>query len=210
MAGGYELSLENRGQLDGGPPGRARPEGWGPCRGRPGRAGPSHLCLLQPWLHRPRLQAKSQFKRRSTANNVEIHIPVPNDADSPKFKTTVGSVKWVPENSEIVWSIKSFPVSALLSGVPLDFLPRPRLPPVPIPARSSLKAGRGARIPADGEPRGGPSEEGKPEPARAACPNGPVSSVRAAPLPLSLPPALPLALRVRTPLPLRGTDCLEA
>lgn len=57
------------------------------------------------------MQAKSQFKRRSTANNVEIHIPVPNDADSPKFKTTVGSVKWVPENSEIVWSIKSFPVS---------------------------------------------------------------------------------------------------
>ena len=31
-------------------------------------------------------QAKSQFKRRSTANNVEIHIPVPPDADSPKFK----------------------------------------------------------------------------------------------------------------------------
>lgn len=35
---------------------------------------------------------------------------MPTDADSPKFKTTVGSVKWVPENSEIVWSIKSFPV----------------------------------------------------------------------------------------------------
>ena len=32
------------------------------------------------------IQAKSQFKRRSTANNVEIHIPVPPDADSPKFK----------------------------------------------------------------------------------------------------------------------------
>ncbi|KAK2541800.1 Ap1m1 [Columba livia] len=59
------------------------------------------------------IKAKSQFKRRSTANNVEIHIPVPNDADSPKFKTTVGSVKWVPENSEIVWSIKSFPVRYL-------------------------------------------------------------------------------------------------
>uniref|UniRef100_A0A672QTP7 Adaptor related protein complex 1 subunit mu 1 n=1 Tax=Sinocyclocheilus grahami TaxID=75366 RepID=A0A672QTP7_SINGR len=55
------------------------------------------------------IKAKSQFKRRSTANNVEIHIPVPTDADTPKFKTTVGSVKWVPENSEIVWSIKSFP-----------------------------------------------------------------------------------------------------
>ena len=39
------------------------------------------------------LQAKSQFKRRSTANNVEIHIPVPADADSPKFKV------WMPYTS---------------------------------------------------------------------------------------------------------------
>ena len=36
------------------------------------------------------VKAKSQFKRRSTANNVEIYIPVPSDADSPKFKTTLG------------------------------------------------------------------------------------------------------------------------
>ena len=36
------------------------------------------------------VKAKSQFKRRSTANNVEIMIPVPNDSDSPKFKTTIG------------------------------------------------------------------------------------------------------------------------
>ncbi|XP_037087320.1 AP-1 complex subunit mu-1 [Pollicipes pollicipes] len=55
------------------------------------------------------VKAKSQFKRRSTANNVEIIIPVPNDADSPKFKTTIGSVKYVPEKTCIVWSIKSFP-----------------------------------------------------------------------------------------------------
>lgn len=68
------------------------------------------------------VKAKSQFKRRSTANNVEIHIPVPNDADSPKFKTTVGSVKWVPENSEIVWSIKSFPVSLIFPSTP-KYLP---------------------------------------------------------------------------------------
>ena len=38
------------------------------------------------------VKAKSQFKRRSTANNVEIVIPVPNDADSPKFKTTIGNL----------------------------------------------------------------------------------------------------------------------
>ncbi|KJH47168.1 adaptor complexe medium subunit family protein [Dictyocaulus viviparus] len=40
------------------------------------------------------IKAKSQFKRRSTANNVEIIIPVPSDADSPKFKTSIGTVKW--------------------------------------------------------------------------------------------------------------------
>lgn len=28
----------------------------------------------------------AQFKRRSTANNVEIYVPVPDDADSPKFR----------------------------------------------------------------------------------------------------------------------------
>ncbi|KAL3868255.1 hypothetical protein ACJMK2_041086 [Sinanodonta woodiana] len=55
------------------------------------------------------IKAKSQFKRRSTANNVEIVIPVPADADSPKFKTTVGSCKYVPESNAVIWTIKSFP-----------------------------------------------------------------------------------------------------
>ena len=56
------------------------------------------------------IKAKSQFKRRSTANNVEIIIPVPSDADSGRFKTTCGAVKYVPEKNAMVWSIKSFPV----------------------------------------------------------------------------------------------------
>jgi len=55
------------------------------------------------------IRARSQFKRRSTANNVEIIIPVPNDADSPKFRMSTGTCKWVPEHSHIVWTIKSFP-----------------------------------------------------------------------------------------------------
>ncbi|KAJ1345984.1 hypothetical protein KIN20_000639 [Parelaphostrongylus tenuis] len=55
------------------------------------------------------IKAKSQFKRRSTANNVEIIIPVPSDADSPKFKTSIGSVRYAPEQSAFVWTIKSFP-----------------------------------------------------------------------------------------------------
>jgi len=55
------------------------------------------------------IKAKSQFKRRSTANNVEIVIPVPTDADSPKFKTTTGSCKYSPEMNAVIWTIKSFP-----------------------------------------------------------------------------------------------------
>ncbi|XP_033738524.1 AP-1 complex subunit mu-1 [Pecten maximus] len=55
------------------------------------------------------IKAKSQFKRRSTANNVEIVIPVPRDADSPKFKTTVGNCKYAPDLNAVIWTIKSFP-----------------------------------------------------------------------------------------------------
>jgi hypothetical protein len=77
------------------------------------------------------VKARSQFKRRSTANNVEIIVPVssrppnmikiklteqkinslqvPSDADSPKFRTTTGNCKWLPEKSAVSWQIKSFP-----------------------------------------------------------------------------------------------------
>lgn len=34
------------------------------------------------------VKVKAQFKRRSTANNVEIYVPVPEDADSPKFRVS--------------------------------------------------------------------------------------------------------------------------
>lgn len=54
------------------------------------------------------LKARAQFKRRSTANNVEISIPVPEDADTPRFRTNVGSVHYAPEKSAIIWKIKQF------------------------------------------------------------------------------------------------------
>ncbi|EOD33288.1 Adaptor protein 1 medium subunit [Emiliania huxleyi CCMP1516] len=54
------------------------------------------------------IKAKSQFKQRSTANNVEIVVPVPADADTPSFKTSIGTVKYAPERDAIVWSIKQF------------------------------------------------------------------------------------------------------
>jgi AP-1 complex subunit mu len=74
------------------------------------------------------VKVKGQFKRRSTANNVEIYVPVPDDADSPKFRVramtlcslkayrlftmfcsrqaSVGSVVYAPEKSAFVWKIK--------------------------------------------------------------------------------------------------------
>jgi AP-1 complex subunit mu len=54
------------------------------------------------------LKARAQFKRRSTANNVEIIVPVPSDADSPRFRTNIGSVHYAPEQSAIIWKIKQF------------------------------------------------------------------------------------------------------
>ena len=54
------------------------------------------------------IKAKSQFKSRSIANNVEIVIPVPHDVDSPSFKASIGTVTYLPDRNAIVWSIKQF------------------------------------------------------------------------------------------------------
>lgn len=52
------------------------------------------------------VKVRSNYKRRSTANNVEIHIPVPADVDSPDFKASIGNVVYVPEKDCAVWKIK--------------------------------------------------------------------------------------------------------
>ncbi|KIJ69705.1 hypothetical protein HYDPIDRAFT_104313 [Hydnomerulius pinastri MD-312] len=52
------------------------------------------------------LKCKVQFKRRSSANNVEVLVPVPDDADSPKFRASTGSVHCAPNKSAFVWKIK--------------------------------------------------------------------------------------------------------
>jgi len=54
------------------------------------------------------IKTRSNFKRQSTANNVQIVIPVPPDADTPKFKQGIGKVEWVAEKSHFVWTIKQF------------------------------------------------------------------------------------------------------
>eukprot|EP00002_Diphylleia_rotans_P001171 TRINITY_DN10646_c0_g1_i1.p1 TRINITY_DN10646_c0_g1~~TRINITY_DN10646_c0_g1_i1.p1 ORF type:complete len:424 (+),score=82.64 TRINITY_DN10646_c0_g1_i1:56-1327(+) len=55
------------------------------------------------------IKAVSQFKTKSTANGVEIKIPVPSDAHSPEFQCAVGTVKYVPEEDAFIWYIKQFP-----------------------------------------------------------------------------------------------------
>ena len=52
---------------------------------------------------------RAQIKKKSTANNVEVIIPIPDDADTPKFTPEYGTVKWVPEKSCIIWKLKTFP-----------------------------------------------------------------------------------------------------
>lgn len=54
------------------------------------------------------IKARSNFKQRSVANNVEILIPVPTDVDTPSFKASVGTVTYVPDKDAIIWSIKQF------------------------------------------------------------------------------------------------------
>jgi len=54
------------------------------------------------------IKTRSQFKSRSVANNVEIHIPVPPDVDSPSFKSSVGNVTYLPDKDAVVWTIKQF------------------------------------------------------------------------------------------------------
>lgn len=51
-------------------------------------------------------RARAQFKSKTHANNVDIVIPVPDDADSPHFQTSQGTAKWKPELSAIVWHLK--------------------------------------------------------------------------------------------------------
>jgi len=54
------------------------------------------------------IKVRSQFKPRSVANNVKIIVPVPADADSPKFRASIGDVSYAPEKNSIIWNIRQF------------------------------------------------------------------------------------------------------
>ena len=52
------------------------------------------------------VKARTQFKSRSAANNVDIYIPVPHDVDSPAFKATMGTATYVPDLDAIKWTVR--------------------------------------------------------------------------------------------------------
>lgn len=69
-------------------------------------------CVIERWSSSRIefvIRAKSQLKKRTSANNVEIFIPVPDDADTPKFKAQVGIASYRPEKGGILWTIGYFP-----------------------------------------------------------------------------------------------------
>ncbi|PWA82344.1 AP-1 complex subunit mu-1 [Artemisia annua] len=55
------------------------------------------------------VKAKSQFRERSNATNVQINIPVPSDATKPIVRTSMGSASYAPEQDSLIWRIKTFP-----------------------------------------------------------------------------------------------------
>ncbi|GME93464.1 unnamed protein product [Ambrosiozyma monospora] len=52
------------------------------------------------------IKVKANFRSKIVANKLEIKIPVPDDIDSPKFHYNKGSLKYLPNDSEILWKFK--------------------------------------------------------------------------------------------------------
>jgi AP-1 complex subunit mu len=55
------------------------------------------------------VKARSQFKERSSATNVEIVLPLPGDCSTPVTRCSQGEAKYAPEKSALVWQLKNFP-----------------------------------------------------------------------------------------------------
>ncbi|EZG70717.1 adaptor-related complex 1 mu 1 subunit [Gregarina niphandrodes] len=55
------------------------------------------------------IKLKSSFRPRKIATKVDVVIPAPVNASSPSFKCSSGTVKYKPEDSVFVWSLKHMP-----------------------------------------------------------------------------------------------------
>jgi AP-1 complex subunit mu len=55
------------------------------------------------------VRARSEFRAQSVAQDVRILVPVPPDVDSPKAQCTAGSMRYLPKDNCLMWTIKQFP-----------------------------------------------------------------------------------------------------
>jgi len=56
-----------------------------------------------------KIKVRSNFKQKSTANNVEVFIPIPDDSENHNFKCQTGSLVYSSEKDALHWTLKSFP-----------------------------------------------------------------------------------------------------
>ncbi|KAJ5073703.1 adaptor protein complex 1 mu subunit [Anaeramoeba ignava] len=54
------------------------------------------------------LKVKSLFRSNATATNVHVFIPVNENADSPKIKSSSGKCKYEPQSNQMNWWFKNF------------------------------------------------------------------------------------------------------
>lgn len=52
--------------------------------------------------------AKTNFRNRSVASNVDVFIPVPSDLQNATFKSKFGKVVFLSDREDLLWSIKQF------------------------------------------------------------------------------------------------------
>ncbi|KEG14465.1 AP-1 complex subunit mu [Trypanosoma grayi] len=53
------------------------------------------------------INARTTYRRNTAANFVDILIPIPSDADKPEAKCSLGKLRYSPESSMLIWSLRS-------------------------------------------------------------------------------------------------------
>lgn len=74
-----------------------------------------------------KIKAVSKLTKDFPIVDVFISVPIPEDADSPVFKTKHGSVKYFPEENVFVWKIKTIPFGKEIEVFAQIGLPRIRV-----------------------------------------------------------------------------------
>lgn len=77
---------------------------------------------------------RALFKNKTTATDVEVHIPIPPDAFNPDFSATAGAVSYYPDDDSIIWQIPNF-----VGELDIRMKTRMQLPTIVSPEREQYK-----------------------------------------------------------------------